>query len=179
MKNTKRNMTIHVDLQLAIAESDQSKDIPDDERCEFISLKVLETIGFKKAAECTIRVVDENESAELNEQYRGKSGATNILSFPFEMPETGDFSQLENGLVESELLNVEFLGDLVICAPIVAKQALEQSKTESSHWVHLIIHGMLHLLGYDHIIDDEAKTMEALECKLMDELGYCDPYQTQ
>lgn len=111
--------------------------------------------------ELTIRVVDEEESQSLNSQYRGKDKPTNVLSFPFEAP------------AEIEL---NLLGDLVICAPIVAQEAKEQSKKEIAHWAHMVIHGTLHLQGYDHIEDEEADEMEALEIKILDKLGFPDPY---
>lgn len=113
-------------------------------------------------AEMTIRVVDEHESAELNQQYRHKKGATNVLSFPFEVPE------------EVEL---NLLGDLVICADVVKQQAAEQKKEEKAHWAHMVVHGTLHLLGYDHINESDAKVMETKEIKILSQLGYQDPYQ--
>ena len=112
--------------------------------------------------ELTIRFVSEEESAELNEQYRNKKNSTNILSFPFEKPE------------EVEL---NLLGDLVICSDIVKKEALEQEKEELAHWAHMIVHGTLHLLGYDHVTDTEASIMETKEIKILSQLGYSDPYR--
>ncbi|KZZ36179.1 rRNA maturation RNase YbeY [Oleiphilus sp. HI0086] len=111
--------------------------------------------------ELTVRIVDKEESRSLNSQYRGKDKPTNVLSFPFEAP------------AEIEL---NLLGDLVICAPVVAKEAAEQSKQEIAHWAHMVVHGTLHLQGYDHIEDDEADMMEALEVKILAELGFPDPY---
>lgn len=114
--------------------------------------------------EIVIRVVDEAESAELNQQYRNKIGPTNILSFPFEAPE-----QIE----------IDLLGDLVICAPVLACEALEQGKSLLSHWAHITIHGVLHLLGYDHIDDEEAEQMEALEIELLGKLNIANPYSPE
>jgi probable rRNA maturation factor len=111
--------------------------------------------------ELTIRIVDEKESQSLNKQYRGKDMPTNVLSFPFEAP-----AQIELNL----------LGDLVICAPTVSKEAHEQTKPEISHWAHMVVHGTLHLQGYDHIEDDEAEAMEALEIKILTTLGFPNPY---
>lgn len=113
-------------------------------------------------AELTVRIVDEAESAELNEQYRHKSGPTNVLSFPFECPP------------EVEL---DLLGDLVICAPVVQREAREQGKQEAAHWAHMVVHGTLHLLGYDHLQQDEAEAMERREISIMEELGYTNPYR--
>tara|TARA_R110001592_G_scaffold300329_1_gene571490 strand:+ start:2596 stop:3063 length:468 start_codon:yes stop_codon:yes gene_type:complete len=113
-------------------------------------------------SEMTIRIVDKEESRSLNHQYRGVDKATNVLSFPFDAPPG---------------IELNLLGDLVICAPVVEKQAKEQGKSQISHWAHLVIHGTLHLLGYDHIEDDEAEVMESLEIAIMNTLGYPDPYQ--
>lgn len=113
-------------------------------------------------SEMTIRLVDEVEGRELNHTWRHKDYATNVLSFPADVPD--------------ELLEIPLLGDLVICVPVVAREAAEQGKALDAHWAHLTIHGCLHLLGYDHIDDDEAEEMEALERELLAELGYPDPY---
>jgi probable rRNA maturation factor len=113
-------------------------------------------------SELTIRLVDEAEGRELNSTWRHKDYATNVLSFPADVPD--------------EMLDIPLLGDLVICVPVVVREAAEQGKTLDAHWAHLVIHGCLHLLGYDHIDDDEAEEMEALEQTLLAELGYPDPY---
>ena len=113
-------------------------------------------------SELTIRIVDEPEGRELNLRWREKDYATNVLSFPADVPD--------------ELLDIPLLGDLVICAPVVEREAKEQCKTADAHWAHLVIHGCLHLLGYDHIEDDEADEMESLERDLLAELGHPDPY---
>ena len=115
----------------------------------------------KKNSELTIRVVDEAEITALNRQYRGKDGATNVLSFPYEAIAG----------VETDLL-----GDIVICAPVVASESVAQAMPLDAHWAHIVIHGVLHLLGYDHHQDDEAHTMEARETELLDSLGYANPY---
>ncbi|MGJ0483422.1 MAG: rRNA maturation RNase YbeY [Methylomicrobium sp.] len=116
---------------------------------------------------CVIRIVDEQESAELNEQYRHKQGPTNVLSFPFEWPESLDIAE-----GEEETL----LGDLVICAPVVEREAVEQHKQLADHWAHMIIHGLLHLLGYDHIEENEAEEMEAKEIAILKQLQIENPY---
>ena len=126
------------------------------------------TLEFEKHGdiELTIRFVDEKESTELNQQYRHKTGSTNVLSFPFESP-----PEVEN---EVEL---NLLGDLVICSDVVKKQAAGQQKEELAHWAHMVVHGTLHLLGYDHLTDDEAAVMENKEIKILAQLGYSDPYR--
>ncbi len=113
-------------------------------------------------SELTIRLVDEDEGRELNRTWRQKDYATNVLSFPADVPE--------------ELLDIPLLGDLVICVPVVEREAAEQGKAPQAHWAHLVIHGCLHLLGYDHIDDEEAEEMESLERQLLAELGHPDPY---
>lgn len=121
--------------------------------------------GIGRDTEIVVRIVDEAESAELNHDYRGKQGSTNILSFPFEVPDIPGF--------ESELL-----GDLVVCAPVLAKEAIEQGKPLSNHWAHIIIHGVLHLLGYDHIDEAEAEAMESQEIAILAKLQIPNPYIT-
>lgn len=118
--------------------------------------------GRKNGIEITIRIVNVKESAQLNQDYRGKIGPTNILSFPFELPD---------GIVSP------LLGDLIICAPIVAKEAKLQNKLELAHWAHLVIHGILHLLGYDHIKNKDAIIMESIEIELLNQLGFDNPYE--
>ncbi|PTR26293.1 putative rRNA maturation factor [Luteibacter sp. OK325] len=115
----------------------------------------------RKASEVSIRIVDAEEGQALNLQYRGRDYATNVLSFPVELPPG---------------LDLPLIGDLVICAPVVAREAAEQGKKPADHWAHLTIHGTLHLLGYDHIDEAEAEAMEALETKVLAGLGISDPY---
>lgn len=112
--------------------------------------------------ELTIRIVDETESAQLNETYRHKQGATNILSFPFEVPDGVDLN---------------LLGDLVICVPVLEREAAEQNKPLHNHWAHIVIHGTLHLLGYDHIDDADAEEMETKEIELLQTLSIPNPYE--
>jgi probable rRNA maturation factor len=115
----------------------------------------------------TVRIVDAAESRELNRSYRGKDRPTNVLSFPFEAP-PGVPAEQTGGL----------LGDLVICAPVVAAEADAQHKSRAAHWAHMVIHGLLHLLGYDHENEQQAQVMEARECQLLAGLGFPDPYAT-
>ena len=115
-------------------------------------------------SEVTIRIVDTDESADLNNRYRGKKGPTNVLSFPFEAPAG---------------ITLPLAGDLVICAPVVKREAEQQNKSLDAHWAHMVVHGMLHLQGFDHIDDTDAEVMEALEIKLLNQLGFCNPYDTK
>ena len=133
--------------------------IPEEDTLRQWVLQVLPE--HKKDSELTIRVVDEAEITALNRQYRGKDGATNVLSFPYEaIPGVA----------------TDLLGDIVICAPVVASEAVAQDKPLEAHWAHMVIHGVLHLLDYDHHQDAEAHKMEARETELLDGLGYSNPY---
>jgi len=115
------------------------------------------------AAELTVRIVDEAEITALNRQYRGKDGPTNVLSFPHE---------------EIPGVAADLLGDIVICAPVVAAESVAQDKPLEAHWAHMVIHGVLHLLGYDHHKEGEASRMEATETELLAALGYANPYES-
>ncbi|MCQ4346226.1 rRNA maturation RNase YbeY [Pseudomonas stutzeri] len=149
-------MPVELDLQLASAAEDLPGEAQLRQWCE------LALRQRTAPSELTIRIVDEVEGRELNRTWRGKDYATNVLSFPAEIPEG--------------ILDIPLLGDLVICAPVVEREAAEQGKARDAHWAHLTLHGCLHLLGYDHIDDAEAEEMEALERQLLAELGYPDPY---
>lgn len=151
-------MSVIVDLQIV----DKSSSCPNQEQCELTIQLVLNAVGISEPKECTIRIVDTTESAALNKQYRRKEGATNVLAFPFDSPID---------------IGVELLGDIVICAPLVIAQAQQQHQSVTMHWHHLMAHGCLHLLGYDHHNDSDAEEMETLECQIMGKLGYADPYQ--
>ncbi|MFW3176049.1 rRNA maturation RNase YbeY [Xanthomonas phaseoli] len=121
--------------------------------------------GRIREADLAVRVVDEKEGCSLNHHYRGKNYATNVLSFPAELPE---------GLPKG--IKMPLLGDLVICAPVVAREAAEQGKLLAAHYAHLTVHGTLHLLGWDHEDDKEAEAMEQLEREILADLGIDDPY---
>lgn len=151
-------MDLHLDLQFALDTTGYV--LPSEEQIrEWVTSVLSERMP---AAELTVRIVDEVESEQLNQQYRHKEGATNVLSFPFEADVP---------------MEVPLLGDIVICAPVVAREALEQHKDVLSHWAHMIIHGTLHLLGYDHVADAEALAMEQQEVDLMQQLGFSNPYE--
>lgn len=121
--------------------------------------------GRDAPAELAIRIVGADEGRELNRTYRGKDYATNVLSFPAERPE---------GLPAD--VELPYLGDLVVCAEVVAREAAEQGKRPADHWAHLTVHGVLHLLGWDHVDDAEAEAMEARERQILAGLGIADPY---
>ena len=121
--------------------------------------------GRIREADLAIRIVGSKEGRALNHHYRGKDYATNVLSFPAELPE---------GLPEG--VRLPLLGDLVLCAPVIAKEASAQGKPLAAHYAHLIVHGMLHLQGYDHEDEAQAAEMEALERDVLGRLGFPDPY---
>ena len=147
---------IFVDLQVA---TENIEGLPTEEQIVQWATAAVQPEGDE--IEMTVRIVDEAESHELNLTYRGKDRPTNVLSFPFECPD-----QVE----------LPLLGDLVICRQVVEREAAEQEKPLMAHWAHMVVHGSLHLLGYDHIEDDEAEEMESLETQIMQGLGFDDPY---
>ena len=150
-------MSVILDLQLACADTANLPSEADFQR--WLDAAVL---PFQEEAEVTIRLVDEAESNQVNLTYRGKDKPTNVLSFPFECPPG---------------VELPLLGDLIICRQVVEREASEQNKPLLAHWAHMVVHGSLHLLGYDHIDDEEAEEMEALEVEFMQALGYDNPYQ--
>jgi len=148
-------MTVQVDVQYAAT----SDGLPSVEEVETWAAAAL--VGGPEHAELTVRIVDEAEITELNRTYRGRSGPTNVLSFPYDgLP----------GVV------LPLLGDVVVCAPVVAREARQQGKPPEAHWAHMVVHGTLHLLGYDHGDEAGARTMEGLEKDILSRLGYGDPY---
>ena len=153
-----------IDLQIA---SENSEGLPTLEQfthwVETALAFEAQTEDFPET-EMTIRIVDEEESQTLNREYRGKDYPTNVLSFPFEVPEG---------------IELPLLGDLVICRQVMEREAKEQQISLASHWAHLAVHGTLHLLGYDHIEEAEAEEMEGLETQIMKKLGFEDPYLSE
>jgi probable rRNA maturation factor len=116
----------------------------------------------RRATELAIHIVDIDEGRSLNLQYRGRDYATNVLSFPIELPPQ---------------VKLPIIGDLIFCAPVVSRESIEQKKRLRDHYAHMTVHGVLHLLGYDHMIDTEAEKMEALETRILKGLGIADPYR--
>ncbi len=149
-------------LELELQSATEVESLPTAADFEAWAQQVLE--GRRDEAELAIRLVDEAESRTLNREYRGKDRPTNVLSFPADLP----------AVVESPLL-----GDLVICAPVVLREAEEQGKPTDAHWAHMVVHGVLHLLGYDHQNEQEAAGMEAIEAALLKEMGYRNPYEEE
>lgn len=149
-------MTIEVEVQRETSISS----LPSDQQFEQWATAVLRSHG---EAELVIRLVDQEESRRLNEQFANRNKPTNVLSFPAGLPPS---------------IGLPLLGDIVICAPLVEREAEDQNKTILAHWAHLTIHGILHLLGHDHQSEDEAADMEALETGLVQSFGFPDPYRS-
>lgn len=145
---------------VAIQRETESESLPDDEdirRFAAVALSDLEEPVL------SLRVVDEAEGRELNHRWRGRDKATNVLSFPADLPPgTG----------------INLLGDIVICAPVLEREAAEQGKPVRAHFAHLLVHGILHLRGFDHISDRQAREMESREIQLLADLGFGNPYLT-
>lgn len=149
-------MSLHVEIQTACSEPS-----PDESDIRRWVATALTDHTRQGDTEITVRLVGEAEMTGLNQTYRGKAGPTNVLSFPSDLP--GE-------------LDLPLLGDIVICAPVVISEAAEQGKNLSAHWAHMTIHGTLHLLGYDHLGDQEASAMETLESTLLQRLDYPCPF---
>lgn len=153
---SKSMINLDLDLQLASVDTDNLPSEQDFNQWITLALPQNGTVY-----ELTVRIVDEEESQSLNHQYRGKDKATNVLSFPFEVPEG---------------IDLPLLGDLIVCRQIVEKEAIEQNKNLFHHWAHMVIHGTLHLRGFDHINDDDAQEMESLEISILEQLDIPNPY---
>ena len=153
-------MSLHVDIQSASAEP-----TPDEEDLQRWITAAMAAAGTRaQDSEICVRLVDTEEMTQLNRDYRGKDGPTNVLSFPCDLPP------------EAQL---PLLGDIVICAPVVRREAAEQHKTLAAHWAHMAVHGTLHLQGYDHVSDQQAEEMESLEINLLHQLGFANPYESE
>jgi len=153
-----------VKVELDVQRVTTSNSVPDKRQFQCWVEAVPGTWAGRSAL--TIRIVDETEAKQINREYRNKDYATNVLSFSADLPE---------GLPKA--FRQAQLGDLLICAPIVRREAKQQRRPEADHWAHLTIHGVLHLLGYDHELNDEALVMEALEVEILADLGISDPYR--
>ena len=149
-------MSFQIDIEI----NRQSQALPAEALIERWITAALESQQLQEA-EVSVYIVDEAEGQELNAQYRSKDYPTNVLSFPADLPEE---------------LDIPLLGDLVVCAPVVEREAKEQGKALEAHWAHMLVHGSLHLLGFDHIDDAEADEMEALETQIITGLGFPAPY---
>ena len=150
-------------VNLGVQYTEQAEEPPSID--EFQSWANIALIN-EKDVEVNLRIVGEEESQSFNKEYRNKDKPTNVLSFPMEIPPA----------LADEIDVPVILGDLIICAPVVEQEARQQNKTSKAHWARMVIHGMLHLQGYDHISDEQAEQMESLEIKLLQQLGIENPY---
>jgi probable rRNA maturation factor len=148
-------VTITIDVQYATARGK----VPDRRKIRKWAMTCL--AGANKDMEFTIRIVGEREACELNRKWRGKNKATNVLSFP------AGHTRFAPGL----------LGDIILCAPIILREAREQNKQPNAHWAHMVIHGLLHLMGYDHTRKKDAEIMETIEIEKLQSLNYPNPYK--
>ncbi|CDZ79190.1 Endoribonuclease YbeY [Legionella massiliensis] len=153
-------MTYHIDLQHA---TDEVIPISDELLIQWAELPLIEHM---ESAELTLRIVNTEEITELNHSYREQNKATNVLAFPIIVPDNIE-------------LEFPLLGDVIICPAVLAKESIEQDRPLEEHWAHIVIHGVLHLLGYDHIKDNEAEEMQAQEIKLLAKLGFSNPYKLE
>lgn len=162
--NAAQEPDLALEFQLATALGDT----PSEGQFQHWVMATLKALSYQPpeqlTPELTVRLVDPAESEQLNHDYRQQQKPTNVLSFPFE---------------SIPGVPLALLGDIIICAPVVRQEAQDQGKQEMAHWAHLTIHGLLHLLGYDHIEDQEAAAMEALEIEILKQLGYPNPYQAE
>lgn len=148
-------MSIRVELQVV----DNADSVPDEKH--FSLWASAAAAGRADQGELSIRVIDEAESQSLNSRYRDRPYATNVLAFPATLPDE---------------LGLPLLGDLAICRDVIEREAREQGKEPEAHWAHMVVHGTLHLLGYDHQTRTQAHAMEGLEVQVLQRLGYADPY---
>jgi len=156
------NALVSVDVQVATT----GGDVPSDSVLQSWVQEVIDELAIGNECEVSIRIVDEKEGRELNKQYRDKDGATNVLSFPAD----------KESLLSLPADLPQLLGDIVICGPVVEREAADQQKEIASHWAHLVIHGTLHLLGHDHEEAEEAEAMEIIETRILGKRGVANPY---
>jgi probable rRNA maturation factor len=152
-------------ISVDVSNASEAEDIPTPEVISYWVRAAIARVVGEESIEVSVRIVGEDEGRQLNERFRDKSGATNVLSFPAGDPP----AEIPAG-------TPRMLGDIVVCAPVVEREAAEQEKAPAAHWAHMIVHGSLHLLGYDHLDDSEAETMETYEKQILAEGGIDDPY---
>lgn len=162
-------MSLESDVSVDVAIAEDTSDIPEVaaiQRCVTEAVRASRQ-SENQPVEVSVRIVGRDESRALNRDYRHRDNATNVLSFP-----AGEIEGLPADARRA-------LGDIVVCAPVIAHEAVQQRKAPHAHWAHMIVHGTLHLLGYEHDDDREASEMEALEVAILAELGFADPYIVQ
>jgi len=169
-------MSVQVDIQIADDIADTiDEPLPSSLLCEWAQAAWQGNETDQPVV--SLRIVSAAQSQQLNHDYRGKNKATNVLSFPMEIDlPVNLLEDMPEDLHDAISASENILGDLAICAEVVAAEASQQQKTLQSHWAHMVVHGMLHLQGFDHIEDEQAEKMESLETQIMQQLGFADPY---
>jgi len=160
----RRSRVLQLDLQWAENSGDDNgkeRDILAQEQIEALIGAALDHVGHDEDVEISLRMVDEAEMSELNQRFRDKQGPTNVLAFAFEAPSG---------------LSLPFLGDIVVCVPVLRREALQQHKPLNQHFAHLLLHGTLHLLGFDHYTEEQALQMEQAEREILQQFSIPDPY---
>lgn len=148
-----------VEIELSVSEGVDEAILPSEEK---IQQWAQASYQSNDAAVISMQIVASDEMQELNKNYRGKDKPTNVLSFPMEMPAD---------------IGINILGDLALCVEVIEQEAEQQGKSSEAHWAHMVVHGVLHLQGYDHVEDEEAEIMEAQEIEIMKGLGFDNPYK--
>ncbi len=158
-----------ISVQYALSEQLRTlASVPEQERLRGWCRHLLQRLHVTDG-EVTLRIVTEAEMQQLNARYRGRDRVTNVLSFPFEGPDEQQAHSIE--------MPVRLLGDIVLCATVISREAAAQNKSSEAHWAHMVVHGVLHLLNYDHQESEAADEMERLETEMLRELGYPPPYE--
>jgi len=153
--------------------ADDGEDVPPYPQQDAIALWAQRAFRSREHRVVSVPVVSEAEMQQLNHDWRGKDYATNVLSFPMQFD-----AAVDAALLDSENAEQLPLGDIALCAAVINREAIEQGKSRDAHWAHMVVHGTLHLQGYDHINDQDADEMEALEIEILQSLGFDNPYQT-
>ena len=166
-------MALIVDFSVSDILADEDEDVPQCPQADLITLWAQQAFLSSEDRIVSVQVVSEAEMRQLNHDWRGKDYATNVLSFPMSFDEEVDLTSLE-----AEERYTAPLGDIALCAAVINREATEQDKSNDAHWAHMVVHGILHLQGYDHIDNKDADEMEALEIKILHSLGFDNPYQT-
>ena len=156
-------MSVTIEVSISENLDAEMPEAGDDDVPEPALLEIWANVAYLKDSDAiaSMMVTTADEIQQLNKQYRHKDSATNVLSFPMELPDEVDMC---------------LLGDIALCASVIKQEAKQQSKAEQFHWAHMVVHGMLHLQGFDHIENDEAEAMEALEIGILEKLGFDNPY---
>jgi probable rRNA maturation factor len=166
-------MALIVDFSVSDSLADEDEDVPQCPQADLISHWAQQAFLSAEDRVASVQVVSEAEMQQLNHDWRGKNYPTNVLSFPMSFDDSVDL-----GSFETEDGCTVPLGDIALCAAVINREAAEQGKSGNAHWAHMVVHGTLHLQGYDHIDNKDADEMEALEIKILHSLGFDNPYQT-